>query len=199
MKKQCLTVIYLLLISLIAFLSQPALAADSSPNVSTVVTLDGPDWLLGTDPQNQGKDQKWWLKPIDGAKQVPVPGIIQDQDAFPEYHGVAWYWKDFTAPKNPHPKGHYILKFWSVDYKADVWVNDVYFGEHKVQEAAFEFDVTKAIKPGAVNTEIDIALPGGDKVAATVTNESVETLGLRKGQTATAVFKAGAVILGIQG
>lgn len=55
------------------------------------------------------------------------------------------------------------------------------------------------VKPGAVNTEIDIALPGGDKVAATVTNESVETLGLRKGQTATAIFKAGAVILGVQG
>lgn len=55
------------------------------------------------------------------------------------------------------------------------------------------------VKPGAVNTEIDIALPGGDKVAATVTNDSVETLGLRKGQTATAVFKAGAVILGVRG
>lgn len=164
MKKQCLTVIYLLLISLIAFLSQPALAADSSANVSTVVTLDGPDWLLGTDPENQGKDQKWWLKPIDGAKQVPVPGIIQDQNAFPEYHGVAWYWKDFTAPKNPHPQGHYILKFWSVDYKADVWVNDVYFGDHKVQEAAFEFDITKAIKPGAANRlAVRVLNPVGDR------------------------------------
>lgn len=55
------------------------------------------------------------------------------------------------------------------------------------------------VKAGAVNTEVDIALPGGDKIAATVTNDSVETLGLRKGQTATAVFKAGAVILGVQG
>ncbi|AMK77927.1 MULTISPECIES: TOBE domain-containing protein [Methylomonas] len=54
------------------------------------------------------------------------------------------------------------------------------------------------VKHGAVNTEVDIALPGGDKIAATVTNDSVETLGLRKGQTATAVFKAGAVILGVQ-
>ncbi|WP_020483021.1 TOBE domain-containing protein [Methylomonas sp. MK1] len=55
------------------------------------------------------------------------------------------------------------------------------------------------VKAGVVNTEVDIALPGGDKIAATVTNDSVETLGLRKGQTATAVFKAGAVILGVQG
>jgi molybdate transport system regulatory protein len=53
------------------------------------------------------------------------------------------------------------------------------------------------IKPGAVNTEVDIELTGGEKVAATVTNDSVEALGLRKGQSATAVFKAGAVILAV--
>lgn len=55
------------------------------------------------------------------------------------------------------------------------------------------------VKPGAVNTEVDIELVGGEKVAATVTNDSVETLGLRKGQEATAVFKAGAVILAVAG
>ncbi|WP_027157599.1 TOBE domain-containing protein [Methylobacter luteus] len=53
------------------------------------------------------------------------------------------------------------------------------------------------VKPGAVNAEVDIELVGGEKIAATVTNDSVETLGLRKGQPATAVFKAGAVILGV--
>jgi molybdate transport system regulatory protein len=53
------------------------------------------------------------------------------------------------------------------------------------------------VKPGAVNAEVDIELAGGEKVAATVTNDSVETLGLRKGQPATAIFKAGAVILGV--
>jgi molybdate transport system regulatory protein len=53
------------------------------------------------------------------------------------------------------------------------------------------------VKPGAVNAEVDIELAGGEKVAATVTNDSVETLGLRKGQPATAVFKAGAVVLAV--
>jgi len=55
------------------------------------------------------------------------------------------------------------------------------------------------VKPGAVNSEIDIELSGGEQVTATVTNDSVETLGLRKGQEATAVFKAGAVILAVAG
>lgn len=55
------------------------------------------------------------------------------------------------------------------------------------------------VKPGKVNAEIDIELKGGEKIAATVTNDSVETLGLAKGKTATAAFKAGAVILAVQG
>lgn len=53
------------------------------------------------------------------------------------------------------------------------------------------------VKPGPVNAEVDIELAGGEQIAATVTNESAETLGLRKGQSATVVFKAGAVILGV--
>lgn len=53
------------------------------------------------------------------------------------------------------------------------------------------------IRPGVINSEIDIALTGGDLVAATVTNDSVAALGITEGQAATAVFKAGAVILAI--
>lgn len=54
-----------------------------------------------------------------------------------------------------------------------------------------------AVKTGAVNTEVDIELSGGEQVVATVTNDSIETLGLSKGRPVTAVFKAGAVILGV--
>ena len=72
------------------------------------------------------------------------------------------------------------------------------FGGYRVSARnQLEGTITE-VKPGAVNTEVNIALPGGDKIAATVTNDSVETLGLRKGQTATAIFKAGVVILGVQ-
>jgi molybdate transport system regulatory protein len=53
------------------------------------------------------------------------------------------------------------------------------------------------VKPGAINSEVDLELKGGEKVTATVTNESVQALGLSQGQTATAVFKAGSVILAV--
>ncbi|MBM4200516.1 MAG: LysR family transcriptional regulator [Gammaproteobacteria bacterium] len=53
------------------------------------------------------------------------------------------------------------------------------------------------LQKGSVNAEVVIGLPGGDSVAATITNESVDSLGLAVGIPATAVFKAGAVILGV--
>ncbi|MBL1265686.1 TOBE domain-containing protein [Methylomicrobium sp. RS1] len=53
------------------------------------------------------------------------------------------------------------------------------------------------VKPGAINSEVDIELKGGETVAATVTNESVDALDLRQGQPVTAVFKAGSVILAV--
>ncbi|MGY6214827.1 TOBE domain-containing protein [Methylolobus aquaticus] len=53
------------------------------------------------------------------------------------------------------------------------------------------------LEKGAVNAEVVIGLPGGDSVAATITNQSVESLGLATGMPATAVFKAGAIILGV--
>ena len=54
-----------------------------------------------------------------------------------------------------------------------------------------------AVNPGAVNTEIVIALPGGAaSIAAIVTQASAQSLGLAVGQPATALFKASSVILG---
>lgn len=50
---------------------------------------------------------------------------------------------------------------------------------------------------GAVNSEVVIALAGGGSVAATITNESVDALGLAEGAVATALFKASSVILGV--
>ncbi|QJD30197.1 TOBE domain-containing protein [Methylococcus geothermalis] len=55
------------------------------------------------------------------------------------------------------------------------------------------------IHKGAVNSDVIIDLGGGETVAATITNDSLEALGLAEGQAATAVFKAGSVILGVAG
>lgn len=54
------------------------------------------------------------------------------------------------------------------------------------------------VTKGAVNAEITIAAPGGAQIAAIITNESVDNLGLASGKPATAIFKASSVIVGVE-
>lgn len=53
--------------------------------------------------------------------------------------------------------------------------------------------------PGAVNTEVVLDLTGGGSIAAIITNESARSLELAEGRTATAMFKASSVIVGVPG
>ncbi len=73
------------------------------------------------------------------------------------------------------------------------------FGGYKLSARNQLSGIVTDIKPGAVNSEIDIELNGGEKIAATITNDSVTNLSLAKGQTATVAFKAGAVLLAVAG
>lgn len=55
-----------------------------------------------------------------------------------------------------------------------------------------------ALKPGAVNAEVTLALDqGGGEIVATVTQSSVQSLGLAVGARATALVKASDVILAV--
>ncbi len=96
-------------------------AGEDRPATSAVVSLDGEQWLLLPDPKNEGREQAWWQAPRPEAKPTKVPWIIQD--AFPGYHGVAWYWRELTPPANRHAGGRSLLRFWAVDYLAEVWLN----------------------------------------------------------------------------
>ena len=53
------------------------------------------------------------------------------------------------------------------------------------------------LTPGAVNTEVVMALKGGNSVAAIITNTSAQALTLIEGAKVTAIFKASSVILGV--
>ena len=118
-------------------------------NCSSTLNLDGNSWLLSTDPENVGRNQRWYNEVTGEAKAARVPGIIQE--TFPTYHGVVWYWREFTPPANPHEDVWYLLKFWQVDYLADVWVNGEYVGQHEGTGDPFTLDVTDTIVPSAVN------------------------------------------------
>ncbi len=50
---------------------------------------------------------------------------------------------------------------------------------------------------GAVNTEVNLELSGGNTFSAIITNDSATSLGLQEGRQAYAMFNASSVILGI--
>lgn len=54
-----------------------------------------------------------------------------------------------------------------------------------------------AVNPGAVNTEVVIALPNGGSVASIITNDSAASLDLKVGSAASAIFKASSVIVAV--
>lgn len=155
--------VYQSVLGLVVCLATTAAAsAEERPAVAPAQLLDG-EWQLAVDPRNVGREQSWFAKPSPEAKTARVPWIIQT--TFPGYHGVAWYWREFAAPANPHPNGRYLLRFWQVDYLAEVWLNGQPVGGHEGGETPFVLDVTAAIKPGAAN-----------RLAVRVLNPTVEPI-----------------------
>ncbi|MGH8112844.1 MAG: TOBE domain-containing protein [Rhodanobacteraceae bacterium] len=57
--------------------------------------------------------------------------------------------------------------------------------------------VIEAVHQGAVNDEVTLKLPGGTRITAIVTVESVRELGLRPGVQASALIKASHVIIAV--
>ena len=125
----------------------PSIKSGSTTSKS-IISLNG-EWLLTTDPLNVGKNEKWWENPVSGAKPVKVPWILQD--AFPAYHGVVWYWRDFLAPKNNYPSGRTLLRFWAIDYMAEIWLNHIFVGRYESGDVPFVVDVTDIIESGGAN------------------------------------------------
>jgi len=52
-----------------------------------------------------------------------------------------------------------------------------------------------AVKAGAVNSEVELTLPGGHTLVAVVTNESAKALNLKAGAAAVALVKASSVLV----
>jgi hypothetical protein len=128
-------------------------------------------WLLAPDPDNRGREARWHEAIEGGAREAPVPGIIQE--VFPDYHGVAWYWHRFRPARMASPNERILLRFGAVDYLAEVWLNGTLVGGHEGGETPFTLDVTGALRPAADNL-----------LAVRVLNPTDEPIdGIRLGET----------------
>ena len=55
----------------------------------------------------------------------------------------------------------------------------------------------KTVHPGAVNTEVVLALPGGSEIVSIITKSSADSLSLTPGKQVYAIIKASNVMIGI--
>ena len=107
-------------------------------------SLDGP-WEFSLDPEvtcpRPGDVNFDRTISVPFSPETPASGI-----GYPGFLSACWYRRKFAAP--PLPGGARLyLRFGAVDYRATVWVNDRYVGQHTGGYTPFSFDITDALTP----------------------------------------------------
>lgn len=72
-----------------------------------------------------------------------------------------WYERTFTIPSKWSGK-NILLHFGAVDWKAEVYVNDIKIGGHKGGFAAFSFDITPYLRGGSQTLRVKVWDPSSD-------------------------------------
>ncbi|MBI5030887.1 MAG: beta-glucuronidase [Chloroflexi bacterium] len=105
-------------------------------------------WDLRFDPGNQGVASNWWAGFNDG-RPVAVPASWNDQfEDWRDYLGNTWYQTRFDLPWGwDASRQHIRLRFNSVNYFAEVWLNGVRLGQHEGGHLPFEFDIAPYVRP----------------------------------------------------
>ncbi len=133
------------------------------------MSLDGM-WNFATDPENRGETAGWYrpavkLPPMPLAGYAPeangkirVPGIWDNQGYGTEtdklrhsFVGKGWYKRQLTIPQDWAGR-RVFLRVTGICRYAKVWMDEKFLGEHLGAVSAFEYEVTKHVKPGQTVT-----------------------------------------------
>ncbi len=99
-------------------------------------------WELEYDIGDVGIGESWFADPAF-TRKINVPYCVESEasgvyDLNPP--SVIWYARRF-ADELPETPGRTLLHFGAVDYRAQVWLNGHYLGEHKGGYTPFSFEV----------------------------------------------------------
>jgi beta-glucuronidase len=102
-------------------------------------------WDFRFDPVDHGLAQNWGSGFAD-SRPITVPASWNDQfEDDRDNLGPAWYQTNFFLPWGFRDQQIY-LRFGSVNYLADVWLNGKKIGSHEGGHLPFEFDVTGDVR-----------------------------------------------------
>src|SRR3954451_10807581 len=107
-------------------------------------------WRFRLDPEGAGRDAGWWRRPLDDAREMPVPASYNDipaDAAVRDHVGDAWYQTVVRVPRGWAGQ-RVVLRFDAATHRAVVWVDDVEVAAHEGGYTPFEADVTAHVRPG---------------------------------------------------
>ena len=90
---------------------------------------------------------QWVNKNFDGKILVPfcIESSLSGVQKYVGKDNELWYQREFEVPSKWNGK-RIMLNFGAVDWKCDVWVNDIKVGSHTGGYTPFSIDITQALK-----------------------------------------------------
>ena len=88
-----------------------------------------------------------WVDKYDGKILVPfcIESSLSGVQKYVGKDNELWYQREFEVPSKWNGK-RILLHFGAVDWKCDVWVNDIKVGSHTGGYTPFSIDITQALK-----------------------------------------------------
>ena len=106
-------------------------------------------WMNLNGLWNYAIQPKGSTEPLRYEGEILVPFCIESSlsgvGKKPTEKDELWYSREFSIPTDWKNK-HVLLNFGAVDWRADVWVNDIKVGSHTGGYAAFSLDITAALR-----------------------------------------------------
>jgi len=118
------------------------------------ITLDKRDTDGYNNLISEAANRHLYIYDASGWETKTLPAVENTMNIYPTvpeyYQDGVWYRKKFNVSAS-QTETFVKLMFYSVNYVADVWLNDVYLGYHEGGYTPFAFDVTSALNYNGEN------------------------------------------------
>ncbi|XP_051172320.1 beta-glucuronidase-like [Leptopilina boulardi] len=136
----------------------PGLLYPRESEAREIKSLDGLwDFLMGpSENAMKGYNESWFahdLRKVGNVMQMPVPSSYNDittSRKLRDHIGSVWYEKKFFVPISWHEQRVFV-RFGSVNYLSQVWVNGALVTNHEMGHLPFEAEITSFLIYGGKN------------------------------------------------
>jgi beta-galactosidase/beta-glucuronidase len=122
-------------------------------------------WEFEFDDANAGLDQRWGLDGHPFTHSILVPFCFESPLSGigdHRFHPYTWYRRTFAVPEEWDGR-RVLLHFGAVDYRAMVWVNGQFAGEHEGGHTPFKMEISALLEVGHNTVTVRVEDPPNDR------------------------------------